>query len=65
MTLLRQVSDRTDSKGRHYVNYFLAWRYEGKTYYLRISNTFVSEAKYLFAVAVDVPKGDMLAKYVD
>lgn len=65
MTLLRQQSDRTDARGFHYVDYFLGWRYDGKTYWVRVNPSFVKDFKFLSVAAVNVPKGEMLAKYID
>lgn len=65
MTLLRQISDRFDKSGKPFMDYFLGWRYEGKTYWVRINPSFCKDFKFLSVSAVNVPKGECLAKYID
>lgn len=65
MTLLRQISERVDNRGRHYCDYFLGWRYDGKTYWVRIEPSFFKDKKFLYPCAVNVPPGETLAKYID
>ena len=65
MTLLKQVSDRLDSKGRNYLDYYLGWIYEGKFCWVRVRASFIREHKYLYAVAINVPRGEPIEKYID
>lgn len=65
MTLLRRVSERKDNKGKNYEDVYLCWRKEGRFCFVLIKPQFVSEYGYLKSVAVYVPKGESLEKYVD
>lgn len=65
MTLLRQVSERLDKRGNPFIDYFLGWRYEGKTYWVRVNPSFCKDYKFLCASAVNVPTGEPIVKYID
>lgn len=63
MTLLRQVSDRLDNKGKPYLDYYLVLEYGGKNYLVRVRPQFARDYSLLFNNAIDVPKGECLEKY--
>lgn len=65
MTLLRQVSERLDNKGKPFTDYYLGWRKEGKIFVIRVRPQFYRENYYLGLVAIDVPSGEALEKYID
>lgn len=65
MTLLRVVSERTDKHGKPFLDFYLAWRYEGKVYSVRVRPQFFSNQSMLHAIAIEVPQGETLEKYVD
>lgn len=65
MTLLRRVSERKDSKGRNYEDFYLCWLDNGRFCFISVKPQFKSEYGYLKRQAVNVPKGESLEKYVD
>ena len=64
MTLVKTESDRTDKRGRPYIDFYLAWRYQDKVYSVRISPCFYRDINMLFTEAVNVPKGEPFEKYL-
>lgn len=65
MTLLKQVSERVGENGKPFVNYYIAWRDRGAIHYVRVKPQFRREIGYMRKQAVEVPIGELFAKYVD
>lgn len=65
MTLLKTLSERLDNKGKPFIDYYLGWRENGKVNLVRVRPQFYRDHYYLGLVAVDVPSGEVLEKYID
>lgn len=66
MKLMMQVSaDRVREKdGVHFTDFYLVWSYEGHTYSVRIRPQFPRDYNKLFALADEIPAGELLEKYL-
>lgn len=62
MKLLRQEIEK---EGRKYTDFYYCWKYNGKTYKVRVRPVFNQDYDKLGAVAQKVPQGETLDKYID
>lgn len=65
MTLLRVQSERTDSKGVPYTDYYLGWKDNEGVKLVRVRYVFKYDRRLFEQIAVAVPVGEEIAKYVD
>lgn len=64
MKLFKQDSERLNNKGEAYIDLYLAWTYENKTYLVRVFPSFHKDYKLLASTAFRVPKGEAIEKYL-
>lgn len=65
MTLIKVVSDKKNDNGVPFEDYFLVERLEsGVLRYVRVRACFPKETHYLRKLAVVVPRGEPLEKYL-
>lgn len=64
MKLFKQESDRLNDKGKPFDDLFLGWVYDGKTYVVKVQPRFACDYSLLFSVAEELPKGEIVAKYL-
>ena len=65
MKLLKQTSKRLRERdNKPFMDYYLTWVFEGKTYAVRIRPQFVRDYDKLYALSDTVPEGELLDKYI-
>lgn len=65
MKLLKQVSERVRSMdNKPYLDFYLCWVYDNKPYAIRVRPHFNCDYDKLCALATEVPKGELIEKYI-
>ena len=62
---MRFVKQKSKRKGyEKYWDYYLTWVYQDKVYTLRVSPTFATDLRLMFAIAETVPSETSIEDYV-
>lgn len=64
MQLFKQESERLDKNGKPFNDLYIGWVHNGKPYTIRVVPFFKNEFPQLYATAVEVPKGELISKYL-
>lgn len=65
MKLLKTPSDRKDPKNNPYIDLYLGWKHDGKTYCVRVRPVFACDNRKLLSEAITFEGFEELEKYLD
>lgn len=65
MKVFKQKSERVRSKdNKQFLDFYLAWSYNGKVYSVRINPQFPRDYDKLGAIAQEIPTNEPIEKYM-